>query len=328
MADQPGYQNRRNRPSQEQDSFRPHERYPRLNANAGSEDSRASRRTAARRPAAGSTRSSGARPRVRLDSSYEVPSMSTRPERRRTRTRARSNSNFTPGRVLSGIGMVAFAILGYWLLNSSTFYVSKIELKGNHYLNSQEVIKATGVDKSNVFTLNEDEVTGQLKKLPYVLSVKASKGLPDKLNVEVTERVPAYNWKIGGMCYLVDRDGVVLEAVFEQDLSPDAQAFPVIQSLDDRKLKVGDKVDATAVRSSQAIQTQLTDAGFKLAAIQYAPGSGLIAVSAPESGNWKALLGSDAELDKKIEILKGLLADKSLKWSLADLRFVNKPAIS
>ena len=313
--------NRRSRPEKDNEAFRPHLRYPRLNANAGANDAapgsrvrRQARRNATTPP----------KVRIRLDSSISAPSMRVR--RRGAIGRERSALRIG-GRWLSLLGLVGLVALIMWLFTSSSFHVSKVEIKGSRLLNAQDALKITGADKANIFLLSEDDVAKKLKTLPYVLDVKVSKSIPDKLVVELTERTSTVTWKVGDLDYLVDADGVVLDSALDKDLSAQAQAYTVIQSQEDRRLKIGDRVDQVAVRSAPIIQNELAQSGVKLAAIQYLPGSGLMAVSAPESGNWKALLGTDAQLEKKINILKGLLADKSIKWSYADLRFVNKPAI-
>lgn len=314
--------------SQPEEQFRPHSRYPRLNANAGASEAEPGSRVRrqARRRTVSTPGSDVPRPRIRLDSSVPASPGLGRMTRSTSSGKQLSIPSFA-GRLPSLFALVALFGIAYWLLTSSTFHVSKIEVKGSRFLNSEEVVKLTGVDKSNIFLLNEDEVATKIRNLPYVLEAKVSKAIPDKLSVEVVERKSTLNWKIGSLSYLVDQDGVVLDSMLDKDVPADAQTFPVIQSLDERKLKLGDRVDAVAVRSAQTIQNELALAGIKIAAVQYSPANGLIVVSAPESGNWKALLGTDAQLEKKISILKGLLADKNIKWSYADLRFVNKPAI-
>jgi cell division septal protein FtsQ len=330
MAGTPTQRNR-SRASQVEVSFQPHQRYPRLNANAG-KDELVTPAPKSRRPARKKVlprRDNPLRPTIKFDSSAldTAPALTARP---RTNTRRRTQEtpmNFNPARLVSFMAMSLLILLGYWLLNAPNFNIQKVDVTGNRLLTADAVVQATGVDKLNVFTLNEDEVAAKIKTLPYILQASVSKTLPDKITVAVTERQSVLNWKVGGYNYLVDPEGVVLDSYFEQDLPEAAKAYPVIESLDGRNMKMGDRVDAVAVRSAQAIQAQLAAAGIQVAAVQYSPSSGLVVISAPPSGNWKALLGTDAQLDQKMAILKGLLADKTIKWSYADLRFINKPAI-
>lgn len=333
MAGTPAQRNR-SRASQVEVSFRPHQRYPRLNANAGKDElvtpAPKTRRPARKSGLPGATRRDNPlRPTIKFDSSAldSAPALTARP-RMNTRRRSQETSlNFNPARLISFAAMLVLLGLGYWMLTAPNFNVQKVDVTGNRLLTADAIVQATGVDKSNVFTLNEDAVAAKIKTLPYILQASVSKSLPDKITVNVTERQSVLNWKVGDYNYLVDPDGVVLDSYFAQDLPEAAKAYPVIESLDGRKMQMGDRVDSVAVRSAQAIQSQLAAAGIQVAAIQYSPSSGLVVISPSPSGDWKALLGTDAQLDQKMAILKGLLADKSIKWSYADLRFINKPAI-
>ncbi len=226
-------------------------------------------------------------------------------------------------RIVCGLALVGLLVLGYWLLTAPNFLISQVKLNGSHFLDVPGVIAQTGVDKTNVFLLDEKAVADKLKQLPYVLDAKVEKALPNQLNVQVVERQEAVNWKIGSTNYLVDKEGMVLEAV--PTLPDEAAKFPVINSLDNRELKVGDKVDAVAVQSVQLLLPGLTQNGFELASLDYSPVNGLTAVS--KDGKWQALFGTSDELDKKISILKGLLADSSVKWKFADLRWTSRPAV-
>jgi cell division septal protein FtsQ len=313
------YQSPKSRREQDDPSFRPHQHYPNLNANAGADEAAPGSRIRrqARRPI------KPPRARIRLDSKVPVPAMRLRGKPAAEQPKANLRSG---GRWMSLVALIGILALIYWLFTSSTFHVSKVEVKGSNLLKEAEVLRLTGADKDNIFLLNEDDVASRLRLLPYVLDVKVSKSIPDRLVVEVSERSPAINWKVGNVGYLVDREGVVLSEVVEKDLSEQARTFTVIESLDDRRLKLGDRVDTVAVRSAPLIQGQLAQAGIKIAALQYSPSNGLLAISAPEAGKWKALIGTDAQLDRKINILKGLMADKNIKWSYADLRFVDSPA--
>jgi cell division protein FtsQ len=233
----------------------------------------------------------------------------------------RTNLNF--GRMLSLLCLVGLVVLAYWLLNSSQFLVTQITVNGSRFLDVQGVIAQTDVDKINVFLLDEDAIATKLEQLPFVLEAHVEKALPNQLTVDIVERQEAVDWKIDGTNYLVDKDGVILQVL--ETLPANASSYPAINSLDKQDLKLGDKVDSVAVDGAQAIWPAMSQNGFQVASLDYEPTTGLTVVS--KDGKWKALFGSSAELNKKISILKGLLADHSLKWSFADLRWTARPAI-
>jgi POTRA domain, FtsQ-type/Cell division protein FtsQ len=314
MREKPNTRTRNGGDRNRNENFAPPARYPHLNANAG----RSRLRNAPRRR--GKT---APQARIRLDST--VPSAAMR-------LQAFNGGNFwnnfwRTGRVVSFIGLCATIVLTYYLLNSPNFYVTRIEVKNSRYLNYQEAVRVAELENKNIFLLSEAEVARKIKVLPYVQDVRVTKALPDKLTLELTERQRAVIWKVGSLNYIVDAEGIVLESHLDKDLPAEVKNFPGVQSLDERRLKPGDRVDIAAVRSAATVQGELTKAGIKIAAVQYSPGSGLLVQSAPDAGNWRALFGTDAQLERKIAILRALLADKNIKWSYADLRFVNKPSV-
>jgi cell division protein FtsQ len=229
------------------------------------------------------------------------------------------------GRLPSFLGLVAMLLLGYWLLTAPDFRVTNVQVKGGRFLNLKDIVAMSALDQQNIFLLNEEDVAARIKNLPYVLEVHLTKALPNAVTVDVTERHSMLNWRMGSVNYLVDPEGVVLETMIQ--LSPDANNLTVIKSLDDKPLKVGERVDPVAVRSAPLILKKLEENKIGIVSLDYSPTSGLIAMGIKEQGSRKILLGTDAELDKKMSILKTLLQDQTLKWTFADLRFTAKPVI-
>ncbi|MEI6046400.1 MAG: FtsQ-type POTRA domain-containing protein [Chloroflexota bacterium] len=295
------------RKSGEQVSFRPHPTYPKLNV--GAEEGRKK------------SRSRPVKARVSSPTKSKAGSGSTV-------SRGFGHglmADIRNGRLPSFLGLVATLVLGYWLLTAPNFRATNVQVMDGRFLNVKEAIAVTALDQQNIFLLDEEEAANKLRKLPYVLDVSLSKALPNEVIIEVTERHSKLNWRVGSVNYLVDQEGVVLESLIQ--LSADATKFAVIKSLDDKPLKVGDRVDPVAVRSAPLILKKLEENSIGITSLDYSPTSGLIAIGIKEQGSRKILLGTDAELDKKMGILKSLLQDQNLKWTFADLRFTAKPAI-
>jgi|GEM_PF-3337171 len=301
-------------------SFRPHPRYPRLNAaEAPSERARKMRQAQIQ------TLKKAEKPQsVVLESS--VPTVNRQAVRNFSRTLKR---DVKTGRIPLLIALVIVIGLGYWLLTAPNFRVTNVKVTGSRYLDAQGVINFTGVNQQNVFLLSEDEIAKKIKEKPFVLDAKVSKALPNELRVEITERKTRLVWKVGSMNYMVDPDGVILES--STRLTDDASNLTIINSLDGSQLQAGKKVDPVAVASAEEILTKMNESGIKVASLDYSPTTGLIVVSAGPDGKpgaWKALFGTNAELEKKANLLKALLARNDLKWTFVDLRFTDKPAIS
>jgi len=289
-------------------SFKPHPTYPKINAGAGQADSEKPRQQRVRKVRFASTVGSlGRGSAVSRGFSYSFL------------------ADIRNGRIPSFLGLVAMLGLGYWLLTAPYFKIANIEVQGGRFLGVSEVLAATALDQQNVFLVNEADVAEKLKKLSYVLEARVNKTLPNSVMLEVTERRSILTWQVGSTNYLVDNDGVVLESAVQ--LPVNAKAFSSVKSLEDKPLKIGDKVDPVAVRSAPLILQKLEEIGFGTTSLNYSPTNGLIAMGIKEQGNRKILLGTDAELDKKISILKSLMSDPNLRWTFADLRFTAKPAI-
>jgi cell division protein FtsQ len=239
--------------------------------------------------------------------------------------------DFKNGKIPAFIAFIVILGFGYWLFTAPNFKVTQVNVKGSKYLDAKMVMNLTAVDQQNFFLLDEKTVTQKLKALSYVTDVTVSKNFPNQITVDVSERTWKANWKVGNNNYMVDRDGVVLETFTKV---PDlAAALPVINSLDNKPLKIGDKVDAVAVISADPIYQKMSIAGYQIASLDYTPQGGLIMVTKPVTLNnktqsYKVMLGSSADIDRKVAILKGMFATPNLNWSYADLRFTDKPAVT
>ena len=69
------------------------------------------------------------------------------------------------------------------------FKITKIEVSGNSLYSAEEIIAASGIEEGdNLFFVNRIAAGSRVVvKLPYVDSVKISRGLPNRVTIEVTE---------------------------------------------------------------------------------------------------------------------------------------------
>jgi cell division protein FtsQ len=169
------------------------------------------------------------------------------PYRRRTREvvvrRGRVPRRF--GRVLkwTALTMLAAAPLvftGYELAayawTSPRFTVSApgdVVLVGNRTVTRDDILSALGIGTEggpagrNVLRLSLDEERREIESLPWVRSATLARSFPNRLRVQIVERVPIAFLNAGGRVKLVDEEGVVLD-------KPEGAsfAFPVLEGLD------------------------------------------------------------------------------------------------
>ena len=164
----------------------------------------------------------------------------------------RASAGPVAGRVLAGLILVASAAALYGMTASPAFRLRDggVIVRGADFTDEATVLAAIGLDggaRPNLFTLDTARLAANLLALPAVDSDRADAAsvhvaLPDRLVVDVHERVPILVWQAGDRRLLVDVHGVVVS-----ELGPDAQSeLPAVA--DERaasaELAIGDRIAA------------------------------------------------------------------------------------
>ena len=135
-------------------------------------------------------------------------------------------------------GLLALAVGAYfaarYALNSPKFRIpssASITLGGNTHVSQSQMLSIFGgdVDRS-IFRVPLEQRRAELEAMPWVAHATVMRLLPNRLRVDVTERVPVAFVRRGGVIGLADQDGVLL------DIPPDAggsgnYSFPVVTGL-------------------------------------------------------------------------------------------------
>ncbi len=97
---------------------------------------------------------------------------------------------------------------------SAGLVIKEIEVTGNQQLSSEYILKTTGLTKSDAprtfFSVSLRDIRDALKNEGWIERVEITRAFPDKLYLNITERVPAAIWDNKGALTLVDRDGDVI----------------------------------------------------------------------------------------------------------------------
>lgn len=92
------------------------------------------------------------------------------------------------------------------------FNIETIEISGNVNVSKDQIIEKSNIDLgSNIFYVNFSNSKHQIVKNPYILGVKIKKRLPNKITIEVEERVAVFYGKIQNTFYILDNKGILLE---------------------------------------------------------------------------------------------------------------------
>lgn len=93
------------------------------------------------------------------------------------------------------------------------FKVSQVYLSGRNHAEAADVKAALQIAPGQpILAVSLAEMQARLKQIPEVKSASISRVLPDKIAIQLTERVPAALWQHEGQTALVDAEGVVLAA--------------------------------------------------------------------------------------------------------------------
>lgn len=104
------------------------------------------------------------------------------------------------------IGILAF------LCTSGLFDICKIEIKGNAQVAQEEILELSKIKMGdNIFLCNKIQTQSNLETHPYIQETKITRKLPDKIQIEITEKQKAYQIQVEGGYAYIDNQGYVLE---------------------------------------------------------------------------------------------------------------------
>ena len=83
------------------------------------------------------------------------------------------------------------SIYKYNKYTDDLFYLKYLEIKGNDYISTDEIADLISVNrKKSIFDYDIKNIKNTLEKIPFVKTVHIGLKIPDKLEIQITERVP------------------------------------------------------------------------------------------------------------------------------------------
>ncbi len=129
----------------------------------------------------------------------------------------------------AGCGVYAGA---QFLLYSPRFILADsghIEVSGQHFVSREAVLaKFAGDTGRSILRLPLGERRKALEEIPWVAQASVRRVLPNRILVQIEERIPAAFLRQAGELALVDEEGVILERPVAAQFN-----FPVVQGLDE-----------------------------------------------------------------------------------------------
>lgn len=120
--------------------------------------------------------------------------------------------------------------LGHFLLTSpemALIHPEQVGLVGNHYVTRASVLEIFAEDRGkSVLRIPLDRRRAEIESIPWVEHATVRRALPNKIEVDVTERTPIAFLRDGRGMALVDIHGVILERPLEGNFH-----FPVVTGI-------------------------------------------------------------------------------------------------
>jgi cell division protein FtsQ len=198
--------------------------------------------------------------------------------------------------------------------------VQSVTVVGLNHRTEPELLGRVSLIGENVLTLPVGQIQATLTEDPWLRSVEVKRQLPNRVTLQVEERVPAAVWDGKGGRYLADADGTLL------DPAPPKTDLPVVRDLDGPVRIPGDRLGTDAAGVAAKLVKALPETiGQRAKTFEYVRNGGLVVET--DKGK-RARLGDGADIDYKLAVWKALLLrgdTEKLVVGHVDLRFGDRP---
>jgi cell division protein FtsQ len=211
----------------------------------------------------------------------------------------------------------------YSFLNSAYFTVTTIEVAGNKYFTREEILSFGDLTTGrNIFAVNTSASQNALADQPRIAKATVRKQYPNKLQVQIQERVPVAILAYGGSYLEVDKAGYVLGVLADNQ----PLTLPLITGSSPSYVRTGMRLEQPQIRDGAAIAGTLTkDLSHQIAEINVTDPGNIVLVTVSRV---QVLWGPASQLEEKAAVLHTLtkeLTDKAGK--LLDLRVPKSPVL-
>ena len=127
--------------------------------------------------------------------------------------------------------IILLSALFSFIFFTKVFSIKKVTVINNNKVDEKTIIDNSSIKigSSNLFLINTEQISENIRRIPYIDNAIVSRKFPNKIEISVTERASSYVIKVNEEYYSIDIDGTILEKVQNIDetqnviivLSPD-----------------------------------------------------------------------------------------------------------
>jgi cell division protein FtsQ len=128
---------------------------------------------------------------------------------------------------------VGYYLIWQVLLHDPRFELAVKEVRGLHHVSENQILmKVKDFEKPEIslYALNLESMRKSIEQIPWIKEATLRRNFPDRLVIEVEERVPIAYVRFDRATLLMDDHGVFLDATLGESASLD---LPVIQGMED-----------------------------------------------------------------------------------------------
>lgn len=115
---------------------------------------------------------------------------------------------------------------GIYFMLSPFFNIKEITVIGTEKLKPEELISLSGIQlEENTFQLKGSQIEENIKQNAYIDQVKLKRKLPDKIELQVTERKPSFMLAFANAYVYISNQGYMLEVAQNQIAKPIITGF-------------------------------------------------------------------------------------------------------
>lgn len=229
-------------------------------------------------------------------------------------------------RFLFWLLLIVFAMICMYLLLFSPFLeIDKILIEGNQDISSREIANAVEkslegkyfgyLPKKNFLLINKKNITETIRNDFSRLEVNSiEKKFPNSILVSIIERKAELVWCSGGVCYFVDRTGVIYNGTEKNEQELLADGFLVI--VDDSAIPISikeSKIDPEYIQYIELADVMMkSDSRLKPTESYHTPGVASREIIVKTQEGWILKISSEFPVDEIRKIIQ-VLFDKELK---------------
>ena len=262
--------------------------------------------------------------RVQSASKVTLPKIIIPPEAKKRKWRNDRRIQ-VPLEILKGLSVtsrwISLGLLGFciWALmmigQNSNFYLSVIPVSGARSIKAAEIIEASGLEGSHVFTANPKEAAQRIGDIPGIISATVTLQWPNEVSIEVGEDTPVAIWLQAGHTYWINKSG---------ELLPARSKVP--------GLLVIESEERIVARDNSIVPKQILEGALQLRDLRpnidhlfYRPDTGL---SYLDGRGWRGHFGTGSDMEQKIVVYETIIEDllnRGLHISYVSVRNQAKP---